>query len=61
MGYPLVSTIKEHKSNTAAEEQMSEWLFWASNEMILWKALDRLIRAQLTNETAHTVCCNESA
>lgn len=61
MGYPLVSTIKEHKSNIAAEEQMSEWLFWASNEMILWKALDRLIRAKLTNETAHSVCCNESA
>lgn len=55
MGYTLVPTIKEHKSNTAAEEQMSKWLFWASNEMILWKALDRLIRAQLTDKTAHAV------
>lgn len=34
---------------------MSEWLVWASNEMILWKALDRLIRAQLTDKTAHAV------
>lgn len=55
MGYALVPTIEEHKSNPAAEEQMSEWLFWASNEMILWKALDRLIRAQLTDKTAHSV------
>lgn len=55
MGYTLVPMIKEYKSNPGAEEQMSEWLFWASNEMISWKALDRLISAQFTDKTAHSV------